>query len=104
MPYAWCGTLGELKELVESRQHVERLTSGYELVYGIPAESQRAAWNHSIRALVSALDDPAFDRIPAICELQMPVGGERADHSRFFVDTGRAGTVIRDLGSPTGKI
>ncbi|MEM3486606.1 MAG: DNA/RNA helicase domain-containing protein [Candidatus Methanomethyliaceae archaeon] len=79
MVAALISSIGDLKRLCQSYQPSEIIIPNFRLLWGAPSESQIQAWDTSLLALVESLQNPAFDKIPVIIELQMPVGAERAD-------------------------
>lgn len=80
MACAWDGTVAELRQLLKNGSLLEKVTEGYRSNFGLEStDTERASWLQSIPALLEILDDPAFDDLQVIIELQMPVGAERAD-------------------------
>lgn len=79
MTCAWSGTLAQLKALVATGGHVRAIQDGFEAVYQRSTQTERDSWGASLPELARALKDSLFDELQVLVELQMPMGGERAD-------------------------
>ena len=55
------------------------IVAGFEAAFHFPSDAERLSWRNSIPELAKVLNDPRFDSLQLILELQMPVGAERAD-------------------------
>lgn len=79
MGSAYIGPIKELRELFQSSRPSEIIIPRYQQLYGSPAQSQIDAWDESLPILLNSLQDSIFNQVFVILELQMPIGGERAD-------------------------
>src|SRR5205823_1219253 len=79
MPCAWSGTIGDLKQLKRNARLEAELEQGFTAVYHQPTEAVLSTMATSLSALLNLLEEPRFDALQTLIELQMPVGAERAD-------------------------
>lgn len=79
MPALWSGPLPELREQHRRGTLEETFLATCRERFGEPSPSEMRAWVQSLPQVLNYLDDPSFDPLQAVVELQMPVGAERAD-------------------------
>jgi len=73
------GTVGELKSIRASGNFEKFLVDCFVSEFGKPSEALVNSWLNSTGYMLDLMSDPEFDALPAILELQIPIGAERLD-------------------------